>query len=297
MAIDKGFRRIVLTMMTLVSISVITVGAYLYFNFKSRSSLPVIVPQDVRSFMHFQTRKMRDESEVQQPPYMDSLIQLIGQAPPFAHVKDPSETGISLYSDIVYFYTKEYSQVIALSLNSEQRFSRLLDSFRKQGVVSGQIIKPAFNYAKFNNLPLYVAYKYKAMVLVRPSVESPELSLSNDEIEKQLASIFSGKSTGFIKRKDLQSLYSADCQWLAWNGAKPVGYAFDKGKAQAFEGFEDGAKPTRDAAQVVFNEMRPANREISPENKPLSQTQNGIEMLDTYFKEVFEFLKNKQYGY
>lgn len=297
MEIDKGFRRIVLTMMTLVSISVITVGAYLYFNFKSRSSLPVIVPQDIRTFMHFQTRKMRDESEVQQPPYMDSLIQLIGQAPLFAHVKDPSETGISLYSDIVYFYTKEHSHVIALSLNSEQRFSRLLDTFRKQGVVSGQIIKPAFNYAKFENLPLYVAYKYKAMVLLRPISDSSEIALSNDEIEMQLAVIFSGNSTGFIKRKDLQSLYSADCQWLACNGAKPVGLAFDKGKALAYEGFEDVAKPTRDAAQIVFNDMSLANREISPENKKIIETQNGIEMLNTYFKGVFEFLKNKQYGY
>ena len=297
MAIDKGFRRIVLTMMTLVSISVITVGAYLYFNFKSRSSLPVIVPQDVRAFMHFQTRKMRDDSEVKQPPYMDSLIQLIRNAPLFANVKDPSETGISLYSDIVYFFTKEKSHVIALSLNSEQRFSNLLDTLRKQGVLSGQIVKPAFNYAKFENLSLYIAYKYKAMVLVQPSAGKSERALSNDEIETQLASIFSGKSTGFIKRKDLQSLYSADCQWLAWKGAKPVGFAFDKGKANAFEGFEDAAKPTSAAAQVVFNEMRPAKREISPENKNFNETQNAIEMLNTYFKEVFEFLKNKQYGY
>ena len=283
--------------MTLVSISVITVGAYLYFNFKSRSSLPVIVPQDVRAFMHFQTRKMRDESEVKQPPYMDSLIQLIRNAPLFAKVKDPSETGISLYSDIVYFYTKEKSHVIALSLNSEHRFSNLLDTLRKQGVLSGQIVKPAFNYAKFENLSLYVAYKYKAMVLVLPSAVKPERALSNDEIEMQLASIFSGKSTGFIKRKDLQSLYSADCQWLAWNGEKPVGFAFDEGKANAFEGFEDVAKPTSAAAQVVFNEMRPAERGISPENKNFNETQNGIEMLNTYFKEVFEFLNKKQYGY
>jgi hypothetical protein len=284
-------------MMTLVSISVVTVGAYLYFNFKSRSSLPVIVPQDVRAFMHFQTRKMRDDSEVKQPPYMDSLIQLIRNAPLFATVKDPSETGISLYSDIVYFFTKEKSHVIALSLNSEQRFSNLLDTLRKQGVLSGQIVKPAFNYAKFENLSLYVAYKYKAMVLVQPSAVKPERALSNDEIEMQLASIFSGKSTGFIKRKDLQSLYSADCQWLAWNGEKPVGFAFDEGKANAFEGFEDAAKPASAAAQVVFNEMRPAKREISPENKNFNETQNGIEMLNTYFKEVFEFLDKKQYEY
>ena len=92
MAMDKGFRRIVLSLMTLVTISVITVGAYLYFNFKSRSSLPVIVPEDVRSFMHFQTRKMRDESGVKQPAYMDSLIQLIAKAPIFSHIKDPAET-------------------------------------------------------------------------------------------------------------------------------------------------------------------------------------------------------------
>jgi hypothetical protein len=43
--------------------------------------------------------------------------------------------------------------------------------------------------------------------------------------------------------------------------------------------------------------MRPAERGISPENKNFNETQNGIEMLNTYFKEVFEFLKKKQYGY
>ena len=297
MAMDKGFRRIVLSLMTLVTISVITVGAYLYFNFKSRSSLPVIVPEDVRSFMHFQTRKMRDESGVKQPAYMDSLIQLIAKAPLFNHVKDPAETGISLYSDIVYFYSKEHSHVIALSLNTEQRFSRLLDTLKKRGVLGGQVAKATYNYAKFVDLPLYVAYKYKAMVLVRPTVESRELALSTDEIESQLAKIFSGKSTGFIKGKSIQSLYDKDCQWLAWKGERPVGLAYESGKVSAFEGFDEGAQPNLSAALGVFDGMRLASRETSPEKKNASKTQNGIEMLDVYFKDIFDYLSNANYGY
>lgn len=298
MAIDKGFRRIVLSLMTLVTISVITVGAYLYFNFKSRSSLPVIVPKDIRTFMHFQTRKMRDESGVQQPAYMDSLAYLVANSLLFDHLTDPSEAGISLYSDVVYFYSKEHSHCLALSLNSEQRFSNLLDTLKKEGYLGGQIIKPAFNYAKFKDLPLYVAYKYKAMVLLRPSIESKELNLGAAEVESQLAKIFSGQSDGFIKNGAIQNLYDADCQWIAWNGNdNPVGVKFKSGKSESFEGFDSNVKSNENAASSIFGDMRPISKNISPRENQTNSVNSGLQLLDVYFKDVYEYLKMGNYGY
>lgn len=298
MSKDKGFRRIVLSLMTLVTISVITVGAYLYFNFKSRSSLPVIVPQDVRAFMHFQTRKMRDESGIQQPKFMDSLAVLVARSPLFAHMKDPAEAGISLYSDIVYFKNNKHSHCLALSLNSEQRFSMLLDSLKDKGIVGGQIRKAGYNYAKFADLPLYVAYKYKAMVLLRPTIVSRELSLGLDELEAQLGQIFSGNKTGFIQKKTIQSLYDADCQWLAWNGdADPVGYCFKDSGVKGFTGGEKDAREDARMSTVVFTEMRPEKGETSPEIIKEVNTKNGIGMLEVFFKDVFYYLKMGNYGY
>ena len=298
MAIDKGFRRIVLSLMTLVTISVITVGAYLYFNFKSRSSLSVIVPKDVRMFMHFQTRKMRDESGVKQPIYMDSLASLVANSVLFHHLIDPSEAGISLYSDLVYFYSKEHSHCLALSLNSEQRFSRLLDTLKMNEIVGKQMVTPSFNYAKFKDLPLYIAYKYKAMILVLPTIESKEINLSASEIESQMAKIFSDHSDGFIKNRSIQSLYDSDCQWIAWNGKdNPVGLCFNKGKSSAFEGFDLEAKAIENKSALIFAGMRPNSTVDSSRVENTNLNYSGVELLDVYFKDVYEYLKNGEYGY
>lgn len=298
MSRDKGFRRIVLSLMTLVTISVITVGAYLYFNFKSRSSLPVIVPKDVRTFMHFQTRKMRDESGVQQPKFMDSIAEMVAHSPLFSHLKDPAEAGISLYSDLVYFYNNKYSHCLALSLSSEKRFSMLLDSLKTKGIVGGQIRRATYNYVKFVDLPLYVAYKYKAMVLVRPTVESKVLSLGIDEIETQLGQIFSGNKNGFIQKKTIQTLYDADCQWLAWKGdSQPVGYCFWKGSVTGFMGYEGIAQEDEQIASTVFSWMRPSRRETSPEINQETEIPDGIRMLEVFFEDIFYYLSKGNYGY
>lgn len=229
---------------------------------------------------------------------MDSLAELVARSPLFAHMKDPAEAGISLYSDVVYFKNNGHSHCLALSLNSEQRFSILLDALKAKGIVGGQIRKAGYNYAKFADLPLYVAYKYKAMVLLRPTVVSRELSLGIDELEAQLGQIFSGNKTGFIQKKAIQSLYDADCQWLAWNGdAEPVGYCFKDSEVKGFTGGENDAHEDGQKSSVVFEEMRPEIREISPEIIKEMNTKDGIGMLEVFFKDVFYYLKMGNYGY
>ncbi len=304
MAIDKGFRRIALSLMTLITISVITVGVYLYFNFKSRSSLPVIVPQNVRAFMHFQTRKMRDESGVKPPKYLDSIVAHIAKAPIFKHLAEPSDAGIGLYSDIVYFENLKQSHFLGLSLINESRFSRLLDTLKRSGWVSGQIQKPAFTYVKVIGHPLYIAYKYKAMVLMRSDIESKELNLATEEVEAQLAEVFSGKPQGFITRKDMQALYEADCQWLAWSEATPAaGMYFHKGNVKLYATKNDEATENATEAARVFQYLGPGNWGISPEKtkaEPLGDTPvlGKAEMqLEDYFEWIFKYLKEVGYAY
>ncbi len=304
MAIDKGFRRIALSLMTLITISVITVGVYLYFNFKSRSSLPVIVPQDVRAFMHFQTRKMRDESGVKPPKYLDSVVKLIAKAPIFQHLTEPSDAGIGLYSDIVYFENLKQSHFLGLSLINESRFSRLLDTLKLAGWVSGQIQKPAFNYVKVIGHPLYIAFKYKAMVLMRSEIESRELNLTTDEVESQLAEVFSGKPQGFITRKDIQALYDANCQWLAWSeSTSAAGIHFEKGNATLYLSKGNEVLENASDASGVFMRLGPSNWGISPEKisaKPL-EIQRMISKsegpLEYYFEGIFKYLQEKGYAY
>ena len=50
-------------------------------------------------------------------------------------------------------------------------------------------------------------------------------------------------------------------------------------------------------AMDLLGSMRLASRETSPEKKNALKTQNGIEMLHVYFKDIFDYLSNANYGY
>ena len=72
---------------------------------------------------------------------------------------------------------------------------------------------------------------------------------------------------------------------------------YENGKVSAFEGFDEGAQPNLSGAMDVLGSMRLASRDTSPEKKNALKTQNGIEMLDVYFKDIFDYLSNANYGY
>jgi len=168
-SVDSGFRKIVKRLFIIVAITMVTVGAYLYFNFTSPSNLPVIVPADATFFVQFQTRKIRDE--VKSPPQaeLDSLIRTVATMPALNWVANPADVGIALFSDVVYFQHPKY-QALAVSLNSEPRFIAFLDSLKAKGYVSGIVQKDKYDYTEimapgWKNV--FIAFKHKAAVIIQ----------------------------------------------------------------------------------------------------------------------------------
>lgn len=200
--IDKGFMRIAIGLIVLVAISAVGVGVYLYFNFNSQSRLPLIVPQNANWFVQIQTKKLKEDFTGNKPIYYDSFYQIIANASMFKDCKDPATPGIGLFSDLILFETNN-AKFLGLSVTSDSKLSVFLDSLKSKNKVHGKVEKGNYTYVKIVGLNLYVAYKYKAMVLMQP-FDTAENVTSN---EKALAEVFSGKESKFIHAKAIQTLY------------------------------------------------------------------------------------------
>lgn len=200
--IDKGFMRIAIGLIVLVAISAVGVGVYLYFNFNSQSRLPLIVPQNANWFVQIQTKKLKEDFTGNKPVYYDSFYQIIANASMFKDCKDPATPGIGLFSDLILFETNN-AKFLGLSVTSDSKLSVFLDSLKSKNKVHGKVEKGNYTYVKIVGLNLYVAYKYKAMVLMQP-FDTAENVTSN---EKALAEVFSGQESKFIHAKAIQTLY------------------------------------------------------------------------------------------
>lgn len=183
-SVDSGFRKIVKRLFIIVGITMLTVGAYLYFNFTAPSNLPVIVPADATFFVQFQTRKIRDEVKTPPQAELDSLVKTVANLPALNWIKNPADIGIALFSDVVYFQTKQY-QALALTLNSEPRFRVFLDSMKKKGYVNGLVEKETYSYTDIK-MPgwenVYIGFKHKAMVILQFQPQQKIAALSFNEL-------------------------------------------------------------------------------------------------------------------
>lgn len=183
-AVDSSFRKIVKRLFIIVGITMVTVGAYLYFNFTAPSNLPVIVPADATFFVQFQTRKIRDELKSPPQAELDSLVKTVANLSALNWIKNPADVGIALFSDVVYFQTEQY-QALALTLNSEPRFRVFLDSMKKKGYVSGLVEKEAYSYTDIK-MPgwenVYIGFKHKAVVILQFHPQQKITARSIDEL-------------------------------------------------------------------------------------------------------------------
>jgi hypothetical protein len=283
MAVDRSFRRIVFTLMTLVTISVITVGLYLYFNFTARSTLPLIVPAEVNEFAHLQTKKMRDEGGINpSEEYVTLLSDWISGQPYFSHIDKPSEPGIGLFTDVVYFSTKE-AQCVALSLTSPVRFSSFLDTLKSKGMIGNTIEQPTYNYIKIPNSPLYLAYKYKALVLMKSLADSAALEI--DAMEGLMKSVFDPNKKSFIKNPAIQALYEADCQWVY------ASRKFGWGGIAAADG-----KSSHYRVEPNSNQLKELSSDDQSTQQLIGAEIQNIHWFDALIKRVYEYLKNEEYG-
>lgn len=283
---SRGFKRTALSLMVIITITVVAFGIYLYFNFTSRSSLPVIVPPKVEQFVHFQTRKFRDDFAAEKPTnFIDSISNLIGSWSIFSHCDKPAEPGIALFSDLVYFKTKE-AKFLALTLTSEESFSAFCDTLKMQNLISSKMDLGTYNLVKIVGSPVYFAFKHKVLVFAKP-IDS---SITDETLKYALKDVFSGRSDGFITNAGLQSLYEADAQFIVYDNKFPkqiFGYHFQpklkpqflrselKSKSEPSDNSDDLKSPLPKVFKSLGEEFP------SPENQ-----------IESLFKGVFNVLKS-----
>ncbi len=308
--IDKGFMRIAIGLIVLVAISAVGVGVYLYFNFNSQSRLPLIVPQNANWFVQIQTKKLKEDFTGNKPVYYDSFYQIIANASVFKDCKDPATPGIGLFSDLILFETNS-AKFLGLSVTSDSKLSVFLDSLKSKNKVHGKVEKGNYTYVKIVGLNLYVAYKYKAMVLMQP-FDTAE-NVSNNE--KVLAEVFSGKESKFIHAKAIQTLYDKNAHVIWYhkhyteNASQPIELAqgFDlKNKDLNVISIVDSKLPLNascanfrnlklmNAQNLAFGTKRWESNFVDsiPSNHSTKTSITSEAYLNSIFKTAYQFLKS-----
>lgn len=206
--------------MGLTALTVLSVGVYLWYNFNARSRLVLVVPATAQWFLHVQTKLLRaDFAKTQVPPAgVEVLRKTIANLPIFAKVKNAGEPGLALYSDVVAFGLNE-GDFFALSLTSEERFKSFLQSLRKRNLVKGGIDKGRYFYSEFQNGRAYVAFKYKALVIFKPSDSAADYKVA----EKAFDQVFAEKTHTLMQKEEIQSLYTDEPEVVFYSAAPTFG--------------------------------------------------------------------------
>jgi len=180
----------------------------------------LVVPATAQWFLHVQTKLLRaDFAKTQVPPAgVEVLRKTIANLPIFSKVKDAGEPGLALYSDVVAFGLNE-GDFFALSLTSEERFKSFLQSLRKRNLVKGGIDKGRYFYAEFQNGRAYVAFKYKALVIFKPSDSIADYKVA----EKAFDQVFAEKTHTLMQKEEIQSLYRDEPEVVFYSAAPAFG--------------------------------------------------------------------------
>ena len=207
-------------LMGLTSITVISVGVYLWYNFNTRSNLVLVIPASSKWFLHVQTKKLRSDfaASTTPPRSVDSLKSTIASLSVFKGVKDASEPGIGLYSDVVAFEV-DGGKFLCLSLTSEEKFKAFVAKFQKQKKLHNTIQKPRYAYAKFTSTNAYLVYQYKVCMVFVPndSIENAALN------EKILDVVFPEKTHTMMQNPTVQALYEDEPELVFYSSDKSFG--------------------------------------------------------------------------
>lgn len=217
---DKGFRRIVFMLMGLTAITVISVGVYLWYNFNARSNLVLVIPASSKWFVHVQTKKLRSDfaASTTPPKSVDSLKNTIASLSVFKGVKDASDPGIGLYSDVIAFEV-EGGRFLCLSLTSEDKFKAFVARLQKQQKLHKSIQKPRYSYAKFMSTNAYLVYQYKVCMVFVPNDTMENTSFN----EKILDVVFPEKTHTMMQNPVVQALYEDEPELVFYSSSKNYG--------------------------------------------------------------------------
>lgn len=265
-----SFKRTATALIIIAIVTAVCIGAYLWFNFNSRSNLILVVPKHVQWMYHFQTGKIRKITTGEAPPYLDSLTRLIKNAPVFSTIKEPAEPGIKLHSDLILFGNK-YGTYAAFSLTSESRFDQFIENLPKGRFTGGKIETDFCKFVKVLNKPIYIAFKHKALVIFSPKDTSDNL----DVIKLGLKIVFDHKDDYSIAgSKALRDMYDADCDVLVYvrNRSLPSHGVILKNQRAKFVSSLTGRDLQAATGLKIFDFVNMGGDKIK-KNKTISSTQ------------------------
>lgn len=286
----KGFRRTAFSLITISLVTALVASLYLYFNFNSRSNLPLIVPGNVHWFYHFQTREIKKQAQGQPPAYFDTLIRTVKKLPVLASIRDAGEPGLALYSDMVLFRNDD-GWFAGLTVSSENRLKQFCGSLQEQGFTGALIERPDCYYLRSRTRHLYFAFKHKACVFYVPAdtAQSPEKS------EAALSAIFREQKNPLINQKALQELYDADCHVVFWNNQQggPLTHGVNLSKPMASFTWK-GQKPGSSAPSPLSLFSAAGQKYEEQDVSRLMDRQNRMgsnEYLNQSFRIITQYLK------
>lgn len=227
---DKGFRRRVITLITVVLITAAVVAVYLAYGVHSRSNLPLIVPKNAKWFYHFQSRSVDEaarQSADSRPLYYDSFYYALTHLPVFHNVKDPAQPGIYLMTDMVLF-SDEKGWYAAFTVTSEEKLTAFCRDNVPADLIDVPVVKPEFTYVKSKTRNLYFGFKHKACVFFIPSDTAQNIAAA----ELAFLSVFIPRDSSIYNIVSLQKLYDQDCQIVFWkdNGGHGVNLSGEKAR-------------------------------------------------------------------
>lgn len=286
---DKGFRRRVITLITVVLITAAVVAVYLAYGVHSRSNLPLIVPKNATWFYHFQSRSIDEaarKSADSRPLYYDSFYYTLLKLPVLHNVKDAGQPGIYLMTDVVLFADNK-GWYAGLTVTSEEK----LDAFCRDNVpadlIEKPVQKPEFTYVKSKTRNLYFAYKHKACVFYVPADTTADIASA----EAALYSVFTRKDSSIYNVHALQNIYDKECQVVYWGGDLGHGVQLSGEMAQFY--FADSLRNQKpisplylfSRAGITYSETD-IDRMLNKNNQIKSR-----EYLNQTFRAMYYFLK------
>lgn len=286
---DKGFRRRVNTLITIVLITAAVVAVYLAYGVHSRSNLPLIVPKNASWFYHFQSRSVDEatrQSADSRPLYYDSLYNALIHLPVFHNVKDPAQPGIYLMTDMVLF-SDEKGWYAGFTVTSEEKLTVFCRDNVPADLVEAPVVKPEFTYLKCRTRNLYFGFKHKACVFFIPA----DTAQNRSAIEQAFLSVFKPRHSSIYNIDRLQKLYDQDCQIIFWTDNGGHGVNLTGEKARFFHA--DSSRRNRPFSPLYLFKKAGINYSESDVAKLLDK-QNKIrsqEYLNQTFRAIYYFLK------
>jgi len=286
---DKGFRRRVITLISVTLVTAAVVAVYLAYGVHSRSNLPLIVPKDANWFYHFQSRSVDEaarKSADSRPLYYDSFYYTLVKLPVLHNVKDAGQPGVYLMTDIVLF-SDDKGWYAAFTVTSEEKLNTFCRDNVPADLIEAPVNKEEFTYVKSKTRNLYFAYKHKACVFYIPSDTAADVAFA----EQALREVFTRKDSSIYNVAALQELYDRDCQIVFWQKSTGHGVQLSGDFAQIY--YTDSARNKQPVSPLyLFSKAGLKYGEADVER--MLDKNNRIksrEYLNQTFRAMFYFLK------